>query len=297
MWTTSDVFPADTAHLLTITFSDGNGAITLADFSQTFQTGSNDLEIFTVTAEQFNSDRWDNDNDGVSNIDELTNGTNPLTSPRVLLFSETQGFRHDSIENALLALEELAESNGMQTTRAADSDAVFTDAVLASYDAVVWVLTSGDVLNSEEQAAFERYIRSGGGYAGIHAASDTEYDWPWYGGLVGAYFERHPEIQSAIQIVENGSHASTTHLGVTWTRTDEWYDFRTNPRANVNVLLSLNEDTYNGGGMGADHPSAWFHDYDGGRSWYTAGGHTSSSYAEADFRAHLLGGIQYAVGF
>jgi len=131
---------------------------------------------------------------------------------------------------------------------------------------------------------------------GIHAASDTEYEWPWYGALVGAYFDRHPSIQEATQNVEIGSHVSTAHLGSTWMRTDEWYDYRSNPRAQVNVLLSLDESSYSGGGMGSDHPSAWYHDYDGGRSWYTGGGHTASSYAEPDFRAHLLGGLRYAIG-
>ena len=160
----------------------------------------------------------------------------------------------------------------------------------------MWVLTSGDVLDADEQSSFERYIQGGGGYAGIHAASDTEYDWPWYGRLVGAYFERHPVIQTATLNVEDSTHLSTSHLDSTWTRTDEWYDFQSNPRAEVNVLLSLDEGSYSGGGMGADHPSAWYHDYVGGRSWYTGGGHTSASYSEPDFRIHLLGGLRYAAG-
>jgi len=117
-------------------------------------------------------------------------------------------------------------------------------------------LTSGDVLNADEQAAFERYIRSGRGYVGVHAASDTEYDWPWYGELVGAYFSRHPAIQPATQVVENGSHISTAHLGSTWTRTDEWYDFQSNPRERVNVLLSLDESSYTGAEMGPGTPAA-----------------------------------------
>ena len=211
-------------------------------------------------------------------------------------FSETRDFRHDSTEDALVALEELAISAGMQTDRANDSAGVFTDTNLAGYDAVVWVMTSVDVLDNDEQTAFENYTRSGGGYAGIHAASFTEFEWPWYGRLVGAYFDRHPEIQEATQDVEDSTHPSTTHLGLRWTRVDEWYDYRTNPREQVNVLLTLDESSYTGGGMGDDHPSAWYHDFDGGRSWYTGGGHTSESYTEEDFRLHLLGGLRYAVG-
>ena len=296
MWSATAEFPQNTEHQLLLTFYEDNGAVPLASFEQSFRTGATDFESVTITANQFNADLWDSDNDGVSNLAELIAGSNLTDSPSVLLFSETRGYRHDSIESALQALEQLAASNNIQTARADDSTGLFTEANLASYDAVVWVLTSGDVLDNSEQAAFERFIRAGGGYAGIHAASDTEYEWPWYGDLVGAYFSSHPEIQSATQIVELSSHPSTAHLSLNWTRTDEWYDFRANPRSKVNVLMRLDEQSYSGGLMGEDHPSAWFHEYDGGRSWYTAGGHTEESYAEPDFRAHLLGGLQYVVG-
>jgi len=295
-WSASVDLPVDTQNLLTVTFHDGNGDIVLGQFEQNFRTGSNASELYTINADQFDTDQWDDDNDGESNLDELLAGTDPFGAARVLLFSETRGYRHDAIDDALQALEELAASAGIQTTRAADSAGTFTAAGLGSYDAVVWVLTSGDVLDADEQIAFEGYIRAGGGYAGIHAASDTEYDWPWYGTLVGAWFDSHPEVQSATQDVEDASHPSTAHLGLRWTRTDEWYDYSANPRAQVTVLLSLDESSYTGGGMGDDHPSAWYHEFDGGRSWYTGGGHTESSYEEPDFRAHLLGGLRYAAG-
>ncbi len=295
-WSATDSLPTDSEELLTVTFFDNNGDITLASFETDFRTGINAAEDFVITGGDFDSQRWDDDNDGQSNLNELIAGTYFEQATRVLLFSEARGFAHDSIPAALTALEELAASVDIQTDRAADSTGVFVDENLANYDAVYWVLTSGDVLNDEEQAAFERYIQGGGGYAGIHAASDTEYEWPWYGQLVGAYFARHPAIQTATQIVENGSHESTSHLNETWVRTDEWYDFQSNPRGRVNVLLTLDEDSYSGGGMGEDHPSAWFHEFDGGRSWYTGGGHTQESYAEPDFRAHLLGGMNYAAG-
>lgn len=294
IWSASDNFPTNTENLLSVTFSDDNGAITLGSFETPYLTGTNTSESFQISAEQFDTEKWDSDGDGTSNLDELIAGTDALNrSPRVLLFSETRGFRHDSIADALQALEELATTAGIETDRAADSAGVFTQEMLANFDAVVWVLTSGDVLDESEQSAFENFIRAGGGYAGIHAASDTEYQWPWYGELVGAYFERHPAIQVATQIVENSSHPSTAHLSSSWTRTDEWYDFNTNPRARVNVLLRLDEDSYTGGGMGDDHPSAWYHEYDGGRSWYTAAGHTVESYSEPQFRDHLLGGLLY----
>jgi type 1 glutamine amidotransferase len=153
------------------------------------------------------------------------------------------------------------------------------------------------VLDDDQQAAFERYIRAGHGFVGVHSAADTEYDWPWYGGLVGAYFASHPEVQTATVHVEETDHPSTESLPDRWVRTDEWYNFRSNPRddPNVHVLAALDETSYAGGTMG-DHPIAWYHAYDGGRGWYTAGGHTADSYAERLFIDHVRGGIQYALG-
>jgi type 1 glutamine amidotransferase len=176
---------------------------------------------------------------------------------------------------------------------------VFNDANLSHYDAVIFLLTTGEILNDSQQAAFERYIRSGGGYVGVHSASDTEYTWAWYGGLVGAYFDRvhgHSKVVSAVLDVVDRTSPSTSMLPAHWIRTDEWYNFATNPRGKVHVLMTVDERTYKGGVMGAYHPIAWYHDYDSGRAWYTALGHTSESYSEPLFLAHLWGGITYAVG-
>ncbi|MEE8600521.1 ThuA domain-containing protein [Euzebya tangerina] len=214
----------------------------------------------------------------------------------VLVFTKTEGFRHPSIAEGIQAITDLGAAGGWQVDQTEDAGA-FTSENLAGYDVVVWLSTTGDVLNDPQQAAFEAYIRGGGGFAGIHAATDTEYDWPWYGELVGAYFDRHPPgtAQATVE-VEDRTHASTLHLGDSWVRTDEWYDFQQNPRDAVHVLATLDEDTYEGGMMGEDHPIAWCQVYDGGRSWYTAGGHTPASFQEPDFRAHLAGGIRYAAG-
>ncbi|RKR86272.1 glucose/arabinose dehydrogenase [Micromonospora pisi] len=215
----------------------------------------------------------------------------------VLVFSKTAGFRHDSIPAGITAIQQLGAANDF-TVDATEDATAFTDANLSRYRAVIWLSTTGDVLDPTQQAAFERYIRAGGGYVGIHAAADTEYDWSWYGNLVGAYFASHPANQQATVKVEDPGHPSTATLPARWSRFDEWYNFRTNPRGSAHVLASLDESTYTpgSGAMGADHPTAWCKTYDGGRSWYTGGGHTNESYADAQFRAHLLGGIQTAAG-
>ncbi|MEV7326634.1 ThuA domain-containing protein [Micromonospora sp. NPDC093244] len=213
----------------------------------------------------------------------------------VLVFSKTAGFRHDAIPVGIQTIRDLGAANNFTVTATEDA-AAFTTANLAQYEAVVFLNTTGDVLNASQQTAFESYIGSGRGYVGVHAAADTEYDWPFYGNLVGAWFASHPAIQQANMKVEDRGHAATAHLPQTWTRTDEWYNYRTNARSTAHVLATLDESSYSGGGMGADHPLSWCKGYSGGRSFYTGAGHTQASYAEPAFRAHLLGGIRYAAG-
>jgi type 1 glutamine amidotransferase len=213
----------------------------------------------------------------------------------VLVFSKTAGFRHDSIAAGTQAIRDLGAANNFTVTATEDATA-FTTANLSRYAAVVFLNTTGDVLDPTQQSAFESYITGGGGFVGVHSAADTEYDWPFYGNLVGAWFASHPAIQQANVTVEDRAHAATAHLPQTWTRTDEWYNYRTNARTTAHVLASLDESSYAGGSMGGDHPHAWCKTVSGGRSFYTGGGHTQASYADPAFRAHLLGGIRYAAG-
>ncbi|TXS63195.1 DUF1080 domain-containing protein [Streptomyces sp. me109] len=214
---------------------------------------------------------------------------------RVLVFSRTAGFRHDAIPEGIAALGELGAEGGF-TVDATEDAGAFTARNLARYDAVVFLSTTGDVLDDTQQGAFERYIERGGGYAGIHAAADTEYDWAFYGGLVGAWFQSHPAIQPATVDIEDGGHPATSGLPRVWERTDEWYNYRSDPREQVHVLASLDESSYSGGTMNGDHPIAWCQEYRGGRAFYTGGGHTKESYADPAFRRHLLGGLRYATG-
>jgi type 1 glutamine amidotransferase len=213
----------------------------------------------------------------------------------VLVYSRTTGFRHDSIPAGIEAIRKLGTANGFRVA-ATESPGAFTRKRLRRYRAVVFLNTTGDVLPPKGQAAFRRFIRAGGGFVGVHSAADTEHDWPFYGGLVGAYFASHPAVQPATVDVGDRRHPSTRRLPARWMRTDEWYNFRSNPLGSVHVLATVDESTYAGGTMGSNHPIAWCHRYRGGRAWYTAGGHTPAAFAEPLFRAHLLGGIRWASG-
>ncbi len=212
----------------------------------------------------------------------------------VLVFSKTSGYRHASIPDGIAAIKGLAARHGFRVDASEDS-ALFRADTLSRYRVVIFLNTTGDVLDQPQQTAFEAFIRRGGGFVGIHSASDTEYEWPWYGGLVGAYFHSHPEIQPAtLRMV--AAHLSTRRLPARWQRTDEWYNFRTAPGADITVSLDIDEDSYTGGTMGAHHPMAWHHFYGGGRAWYTALGHTRESYREPLFLDQILGGIEWAAG-
>lgn len=231
---------------------------------------------------------------------------------RVLVYTRTAGFRHDSIEAGVEAMKRLGIEHGWEVDATEDA-ARFNDGDLRGVDVIVFLSTTGDVLNGEQQGAMERVIGSGAGFVGIHAAADTEYDWPWYGELVGAYFKGHPAVQEADVVIPRSDHPSTRHLPSMWTRTDEWYDYRTQPGEalaarspggtpdaptppRITVLAQLMETSYEGGTMGQAHPIAWCHEFGGGRSWYTGGGHTIESFDEPAFLKHIAGGILWAGG-
>lgn len=226
----------------------------------------------------------------------------PSTAPtldRILVFSRTLAYRHEAIGPGTEALRTLGAASGFEV-EASEDPSGFNDENLAGFDVVIFLSTTADVLDDGQQAAFERYIRAGGGWVGVHAAADTEYDWPWYGQLLGggAYFKSHPEIQTVQLEVENATHPAAAHLPASFALQDEWYNFQQNPRSAVSVLMTLDESSYSPGAdaMGDDHPIAWFHEFDGGRAFYTALGHRSELYTDPLFTQHLLGGIRWAAG-
>lgn len=215
-----------------------------------------------------------------------------IARPQLLLFSKTAGFRHDSIPDGIACVRELLGAQ-FQITASEDA-ALFTPESLAQFKVIVFLSTTGNILDSNQERALEGFVHAGGGFAGIHAAADTEHEWPWYGKLVGAYFLTHPKPQEATIVVESKLHPSTTMLPERWKRFDEWYVYKDNPRPRVKVLAALDDATIDGANMGGDHPIAWFQEFEGGRSWYTGGGHTKESYKEPLFRDHIKGGILWA---
>ena len=224
----------------------------------------------------------------------IGNATGQNPPDQVIIFSKTTVFRHDSIEKGVATISSLVQMEGLEPIATEEADIFEGD--LSNVAAIVFLNTTGDVLDANQQAAMEAYIKAGGGFAGIHSAADTEYEWQWYGDLVGAYFAGHPAVQPGTIKVADGSHPSTTLLPDRWERVDEWYNYDRNPRGTVHVLATLDESSYSGGTLGYDHPIAWCHEYDGGRSWYTGGGHTIETYDEPLFQEHIKEGILYAAG-
>ena len=216
-------------------------------------------------------------------------------NPRVLVFTKTAGYRHAAIPAGIKAIQKLGAENGFEVDTT-ENAANFTEDTLQKYAAVIFLNTTGDVLDNYQEADFERYIQAGGGFVGIHAATDTEYEWGWYGQLVGAYFDSHPAgVHKASLTVKDKSFPATATLPEKWEHSDEWYNFK-NISKSTHVLMTVDEKTYQGGTNGADHPISWYQDFDGGRAFYTELGHTDESYTEANYLAHILGGIKYAMG-
>lgn len=218
---------------------------------------------------------------------------------KALVFSKTQGFRHQSIPEGVAAIKKLASKHRFQIYATEDAS-VFTKEGLANYDVIIMMSTTGNILNDEQKSAFEAFVKSGKGVVGVHSAADTEYDWEWYSRMIGGQFNHHPHQQTARLKVVNRNHPSTYHLNENWIRTDEWYEYK-NFNKDVTILVQLDETSYDVGsirgqkaGMGEVHPIAWYHEFDGGRIFYTGLGHVEEAFQDDDFLNHLYGGIWYA---
>jgi len=213
---------------------------------------------------------------------------------KILVFAKTNGYHHESIAAGVTAIQKLGAENSFAVDTTTDS-LMFSDANLKQYKVVVFLSTTGKVLGEGQETALQNFIHKGGGFVGIHAAADCEYNWPWYNKLVGGWFKSHPKQQQAKLQVIDKNHLSTKHLPDVWERWDEWYNYKDlNP--DVTVLIKIDETSYTGGENNGNHPMAWYHNYEGGKAFYTAMGHTKESFADPVYLQHVLGGIEWAMG-
>ena len=214
-------------------------------------------------------------------------------SKKVLIFSKTSAFRHNSIEVGIKSICSILDAKNIQVV-ATEESSYFTEDSLNQFAAVIFLNTTGDVLNNIQQADFERYIQAGGGFVGVHSATDTEYHWPWYNRLVGAYFNGHPPIQRAEMRCVKKEDQCCAQISDVWWLDEEWYNFKSiNP--DIDVIMEVDEDSYIGGTHGKSHPVVWKHNFDGGRSFYTALGHKEETFSNSIFLDQLYAGIDYAI--
>jgi len=221
---------------------------------------------------------------------------------KALLFTKTDGFHHESILAGVEAIKLLASRHHFAVDWQ-ENAGVFNDKALENYKVVIFLNTTGNVLNDQQQAAFEKFIKAGKGYVGIHSASDTEYDWPWYTKLVGMMFKIHPQNQTAYLKVEDSNFPGMERFPKRFLWTDEWYQYGDRKADDLKVLITVDEKTYDpyakwgdneGKGMGAFHPISWYHPYDGGRAFYTGLGHIPQTFSDQTFLDHIYGGIYWA---
>ncbi len=221
---------------------------------------------------------------------------------KALLITKTDGWHHDSIGAAVPALQALAKLHDFQLVWP-NTLGVISDKGLADVDVVIFALTTGDVLNDEQQAALQKFVNNGGGLVGIHSATDTEYGWDWYTKAMGHMFHIHPAVQTATVQVLEPNFPGMDRFAKRFLFTEEWYDFNAPKNSALRYLLAVDESTYDpkanwgakkSDGMGEFHPVSWIHEYDGGRVFYTALGHLPATYSDDDFLHHVYGGIYWA---
>jgi uncharacterized protein len=221
---------------------------------------------------------------------------------KALLVTTTKGWHHEALHSGVLAIQQMGQKNNFDVVLWEDPNG-FTDRYVSQFNVIIFLHTTGDIFDTAQQRVMERFIRSGKGYVGVHSASDTEYDWDWYTRMVGRMFRIHPVVQTAKLVVKDNNFPGLQGFanGRLWT--DEWYEFGPEKTTGLQYILTVDESSYNpkvqwgekkSEGMGALHPIAWYHNYDGGRAFYTALGHVPQNFSDPDFINHLLGGIRWA---
>jgi len=215
---------------------------------------------------------------------------------RILVYSKTTGFRHDCIPSGKLALINMGKEHGFAVDTTENANA-FTVENLKKYQVVVFLCTTHRVLDTVQKAAFAAWLHRGGGFVGIHAATDTEYGWPYYNKLVGAWFVGHPgpkNVRTGTLHVTDPKAIPTQDMPGEFVRTDEWYNFK-DIQPDNHILVTIDQTTYDFG-TDKQHPVSWTRSFDGARIFYTSMGHTKETYLEPLFLNHLWGGIRFVTG-
>ena len=227
--------------------------------------------------------------------------------PRVLVYTRNhvtngKGYVHDNIATSVAMIRQLASTNGF-VVDASDNPSVFTPENLKKYRAMIFSNANNEAFENDTQRdAFKGFIQSGGGFVGIHSASGSERQWPYYWAVLGGKFKRHPPLQKFSIEVLDPKHPATAHLGATWQWEDEFYYLdNLNPRIHVllagdlSTLKDNDKANYPGQTFGNLFPLAWCQEFDGGRQFYTALGHKIEYYSKPDFQKHVLGGILWVL--
>ena len=222
---------------------------------------------------------------------------------KALLVVQTAGWQHESTFSAIPAMEKMAARHDFKLDLKQRAMPV-NEKMLANYDVVIFINTTGDIFSDAEQAAMEKFIQSGKGWVGVHAASDTEYDWKWYTDMVGHMFKIHPHVQTAMVDVHDNTFPGLEGWPKRKMWTDEFYEYLDGSKKDgFNYLVTVDENTYDteaqwgdnkSRGHGDFHPMSWHHNYDGGRAFYTNFGHVPAVFEDPDFLQHLYGGIWWA---
>jgi type 1 glutamine amidotransferase len=215
-------------------------------------------------------------------------------SKKILVFSLTKGFHHASIADGLVAMKKMASENNLVMDTTTNVEA-FTTENLKQYQSLVFLNPTGsNVFSDSQKQALKQYLNNGGGFVGIHAATDFCYEWEWYGKMVGAYFEKHPKIQNAKLNIIEPKNKLVKGLPQPWMHTDEWYNFK-NVNPDLKVVIQVDETSYTGGTMKNNHPISWYHNFEGGKVFYTALGHTKECYTDPLFLSHVLAGLKWSL--
>ncbi len=220
----------------------------------------------------------------------------------VLLYTQHDQWHSNTIPVAIQAFEEMAKEHQFKFNWTQLPNELIEK--LPEHDVLIFMNANADSLKEKHMSALKAFMKRGGGFVGIHATADSKKENSWFDGLVGAKFLNHPKLQAAIVEVENSDFPATWHLPKKWLRSDEWYNFKNINLDNLNVVLTVDEATYDYTAgydsiplksMGQIHPISWYQYYEGGKSFYTALGHKPESYKDKNFLNHIFGAIYWAL--